>query len=381
MVEQRRLVIRLFVYLGAFLYRKESAMSKFLCEKYKNLEPYVPGEHPKDREYIKLNANETSMLPSPRVYEVLRSGRMKRLGFYADPDALELRNAIAEKYEVTADEVFAGNGSDEVLGMIFLAFFDEHSKIAYPDISYGFYKVFAKSFGIDGTAIPLKEDFTVDVDAFIASGRHIILANPNAPTGYVLPVSEIERMVASDENRLVIIDEAYVDYGNETCIPLTKKYKNLIVVHTMSKSRNLAGAHIGYCIADKELIKDLNGMKYSFNPFSLSDFSIAVGTAAMKDSAYYEECAAMIIEERAYLSEELQKLGFEVLESHTNFIFVHHPVMHAKEYQEKLKNAGILTRYFPQERIDNYLRITIGTREEMEAVVAATRDILQKAAA
>lgn len=356
-------------------------MSRFLCKKYKELEPYVPGEQPKDREYIKLNANETSMLPSPRVYEVLRSSRMKRLGFYADPDATEFREAVAERYKVTKEEVFAGNGSDEVLGMIFLAFFDESSKIAYPDISYGFYKVFAKSFGIDGKTIPLKADFTVDVDAFIESGRHIILANPNAPTGYVLPVSEIERMAASDAERLVIIDEAYVDYGNETCIPLTKKYKNLIVVHTMSKSKNLAGAHIGYCVADKELIADMNGIKYSFNPFSLSEISIAIGTAAMKDSTYYEECAAMIIENREYLSKKLRELGFEVLESHTNFIFVHHPVMHAQEYQEKLKKAGILTRYFKQERIDNYLRITIGTRAEMEAVVNATREILQKAAA
>lgn len=356
-------------------------MSRFLGKRYENLEKYVPGEQPKDRKYIKLNANETSMKPSPKVLEVLKSERMEHLGFYADPDAKELRLAVAEKYQVKMEEVFVGNGSDEVLGMIFLAFFDETTKIAYPDITYGFYEGFAKSFAIDGKAIPLKEDFTVDVDAFIESGRHIILANPNAPTGYVLPISEIERMVASDPNRLVLIDEAYVDYGNETCIPLIHKYKNLIVVHTMSKSKNLAGAHIGYCVADKSLIDDLNGIKFSFNPFNMSDISLAIGTAAVKDSAYYEKCAKEIIANREFLSEELRKLGFQVLESHTNFIFVTNPAMYAKEYNQKLREHGILARYYDAPRIDNFLRITIGTREEMEAVVEATREILQKLAA
>lgn len=356
-------------------------MSRFLGKRYENLEKYVPGEQPKDQKYIKLNANETSMKPSPKVLEILKSERMERLGFYADPDAKELRLAVAEKYQVKMEEVFVGNGSDEVLGMIFLAFFDETTKIAYPDITYGFYEGFAKSFAIDGKAIPLKEDFTVDVDAFIESGRYIILANPNAPTGYVLPISEIERMAASDPDRLVLIDEAYVDYGNETCIPLIHKYKNLIVVHTMSKSKNLAGAHIGYCVADKSLIDDLNGIKFSFNPFNMSDISLAIGTAAVKDSAYYEKCAKEIIANREFLSEELRKLGFQVLESHTNFIFVTNPAMYAKEYNQKLREHGILARYYDTPRIDNFLRITIGTREEMEAVVEATREILQKLAA
>lgn len=355
-------------------------MSRFLCKRYENLEPYVPGEQPKDRKYIKLNANETSMMPSPKVLQILKSDRMNRLGFYADPDAKELRMAIAEKYLVKKEEVFVGNGSDEILAFLFLAFFDENTKIAYPDITYGFYQGFAKSFAIDGKAIPLKEDFTVDVDAFIKSGRHIILANPNAPTGYVLPISEIERMAASDPNRLVLIDEAYVDYGNETCIPLIHRYKNLIVVHTMSKSKNLAGAHIGYCVADASIIEDLNGIKYSFNPFNMSDISLAIGTAAIKDNAYYEKCIQEIIANREYVTEELEMLGFTVLESHTNFIFVTSRKIHASEYYKKLREYGILTRYYNAPRIDNYLRITIGTREEMEAVVAATRKITQAVA-
>lgn len=235
-------------------------MSEFLCSRYDNLEPYVPGEQPKDKQYIKLNANETSMLPSPNVMKMLKSNRMDKLGFYGDPDAIELRKALAERYDVDIDEIFVGNGSDAVLSVIFLAFFDDKEKIAFPDITYGFYRTFSKSFAIDAMEMPLKDDFTVDVDGYIESGRHIVLANPNAPTGYSIPVSEIERMLKSDSNRLVVIDEAYIDYDieNESCIPLIKKYKNLIVVHTMSKSRNLAGAHIGYCIADKALIEDLN---------------------------------------------------------------------------------------------------------------------------
>ncbi|MDD6796527.1 MAG: histidinol-phosphate transaminase [Clostridiaceae bacterium] len=358
-------------------------MSKFLCERYSNLEPYVPGEQPKDRKYIKLNANETSIKPSPEVLKILKSKRMDKLGFYADPDAIELRQAIAEKFNLKVEQVFAGNGSDEVLGMIFLAFFDRKSKIAFPDITYGFYKTFSKSFGIDGKEIPLKSDFSVDVDAFIESKRHIILANPNAPTGFVLPLSEIERMVKSDRDRLVVIDEAYIDYdvNNESCIPLIKKYDNLIVVHTMSKSKNLAGVHIGYCIADEKLIEDLNGIKFAFNPFNLNDIAVAIGAAAIKDNKYYEKCIKQIVDNREYLKSELKVLGFKVLDSKTNFIFVTHPNISAKFYNQELRERGILARYYNSPRIDNYLRITIGTREEMEAVIQATKEIIMEYAA
>lgn len=353
-------------------------MSKFLVERYKNMEAYIPGEQPKDRIYIKLNANETSMLPSPGVLNILKSNRMERLGFYADPDAKELRNAVAERYDVKMEEVFVGNGSDEVIGMIFLAFLDEKSKICFPDITYGFYRVFTKTFGLDGKEIPLREDFTVDVDVFVKTRRHIILANPNAPTGYHLSVREIERMVAANKDRLVIIDEAYIDYGNESCIPLIHQYDNLIVVHTMSKSKNLAGAHIGYCIANEKLIKDLNGIKFSFNPFSLSDVSLAIGSEAIKDREYYETCAKTIIENREFTKEELKKLGFQVLDTQTNFVFVTHPIITAKEYNAKLREYGILARHFNMDRISNYLRITIGTRKEMQEVIGVTSKILME---
>lgn len=353
-------------------------MSRFLAETYKNMEPYVPGEQPKDRKYIKLNANETSMLPSKKVLEVLKSKRMENLGLYADPDSKELRNAIAKRYNVKMEEVFVGNGSDEVLGFLFLAYFNEKSKICFPDITYGFYKVYSKTFGIDGKAFPLNDDFTVNVEEYVNTDRHVVLANPNAPTGFYLPISEIERIVSAKKDRLVIIDEAYIDYGNESCIPLIKKYDNLIVVHTMSKSRNLAGAHIGYCIGAKTLIDDLNGLKFSFNPFNISDISLAIGTAAIEDTEYHEKCIKEIIENREFTKRELRNLGFEVLDSKTNFIFVTHPKLHAKEYNNLLRKEGILARYYDSERIDNYLRITIGTREEMEAVIEATKNILLK---
>lgn len=353
-------------------------MSKFLCRRYDNLEPYVPGDQPKDKEYIKLNANETSMLPSPKVMSVLKSKRMDKLGFYGDPDAMELREAIAKRYDVDVDEVFVGNGSDAVLSTIFLAFFDDKAKIAFPDITYGFYRTFSKSFAIDAKEMPLKDDFTVDVDGYIESGRHIILANPNAPTGFSIPTSEIERMLKSDSDRLVVIDEAYIDYDveNKSCIPLIKKYKNLIVVHTMSKSRNLAGAHLGYCIADKSLIEDLNGIKFSFNPFNLNDIAIAVGTAAVNDKEYYDKCIKQVISNREYFKDELRSLGFNVLDSKTNFVFVSHPKLKASIYNSKLRERAILARHYNAPRIENFLRITIGTREQMEEVVKATKEIM-----
>ena len=264
------------------------------------------------------------MPPSPRVLEVLKSSRMERLGRYTDLSSMELKHAITKRYGVRTSEILVGNGSDEMLGLIFLAFF-EQARIAFPDVTYGFYETMAKSFGIDYAKLPLRADFTVDVKGYVETDRHIVLANPNAPTGYVLPVSEIERIVAANPQRLVVIDEAYVDYGNESCVPLIHKYDNLIVVQTMSKSRNLAGAHIGYCFASAALIQDLEGLKAAFNPFNLSDVSMAIGTAAIEDEAYLQHCVQATITAREYTKAELRKLDFYVMDSHTNFVFVTHP--------------------------------------------------------
>ena len=356
-------------------------MKAFWGDRIRNLAPYTPGEQPRDRQYIKLNTNENPYSPAPSVLEAVQKAAGEALKLYPDPNSTALKGALAAYAGLRAENVFVGNGSDEVLALCFAAFFDKRAPVRFPDVTYSFYPVYADFFSVPYEEMPVGAYFDIRPGSFAGSCGGVILPNPNAPTGYVLPISEIERMAASDPNRLVLIDEAYVDYGNETCIPLIHKYKNLIVVHTMSKSKNLAGAHIGYCVADKSLIDDLNGIKFSFNPFNMSDISLAIGTAAVKDSAYYEKCAKEIIANREFLSEELRKLGFQVLESHTNFIFVTNPAMYAKEYNQKLREHGILARYYDAPRIDNFLRITIGTREEMEAVVEATREILQKLAA
>ncbi|MBE6050587.1 MAG: histidinol-phosphate transaminase [Clostridium sp.] len=354
-------------------------MSRFLSSDYKDIKGYVPGEQLNDKKYIKLNANECSMEPSPKVLELLKSDRMKHLGLYGDPNAMELRNALAKRYGVSSDEVFVGNGSDEVLQFIYLTFFRNKERVCYPDITYGMYKVLSGILQVNSEEVPLRDDFTVNVDEYVNTDRHVILANPNAPTGYFVKVEEIERIIKSNKDRLVIIDEAYVDYGNESVIPLVKKYDNLIVVHTMSKSRILAGAHIGYCIASKKIIDDLRTVKFAFNPYNMNDINLAIGTAAVEDIEYQEKCIRTIIENREYLKEELRKLGFKVLDTKTNFVFVSHDKFSAVEYQKGLREAGILARYFAQERIKNYLRISVGTRKEVQAVVDATKEILNKA--
>ena len=356
-------------------------MSRFISKRYEHMEPYIPGEQPKDRKYIKLNANETSCPPAPEVLEVLRSKRMQGLGRYTDPSSRELKQALAEVHKVKTTEILTGNGSDEILGLIFLTFF-ESAAICYPDITYGFYETLGKCFAIDCRKMKLNPDFTVDVEAYVNTDRHVILANPNAPTGYVLPVREIERIVAANPQRLVVIDEAYVDYGNESCVPLIHKYDNLLVVQTMSKSYNLAGAHVGYCFGSETLIRDLDGVRSAFNPFNLSDISMAVAAAAVKNQDYLKASVARTMAARDYAITELRKLEFYVMESHANFIFVTHPLLTAEEYNQNLRAYGILARHYKNpERIRNFLRITVGTMKEMQAVIAATRQILQKMAA
>lgn len=351
-------------------------MSRFLNSRYAELHPYVPGEQPKDRTYIKLNANESSVPPSPAVLEALSVPLINGMGRYEDPHCMDFRKAIAEVYHVTPEQVFVGNGSDEVLGFCFLTFFSGRSKICFPDITYGFYQVYADTFGVDAQVFALKPDFSIDVDAYVRTDRHVILANPNAPTGLCLPVSDIERILRANRDRLVVIDEAYVDYGNESCVPLVEKYPNLIVVQTFSKSRNLAGARLGFAIASKEIIKDMNAIKFAFNPFNLSEMALAAGTAAVKDTAYLEKCVKQIVKTREYTVQTLRSLGFYILESHTNFIFVKHPVLFAGDYYRRLRENGILTRYYDEDRIRDYLRITIGTPEEMDEVLRVTKSIL-----
>ncbi|MDF2800265.1 MAG: histidinol-phosphate aminotransferase [Anaerocolumna sp.] len=351
-------------------------MSRFLNDRYKNMEVYVPGEQPKDKTYIKLNSNETSLPPSKRVIEAITNEEINKMGMYSDPHCISIREAIGKVYGLSLEQVFVGNGSDEVLGFIFMSFFNQASKICFPDITYYFYRVYAKTYGLNMFEIPLREDFTIDINDYINSDCHVIIANPNAPTGYKISIREIEEILKAKSDRLVIIDEAYVDYGNESCVPLIENYSNLIVVQTFSKSRNLAGARIGFALASKEIIEDLNRIKFTFNPYNLSSLTIVAGTAAILDTVYLKYCVNTIIETREYTIKRLEELGFIVLKSHTNFIFVKHPILYAKVYYKSLKEEGILTRYFDEDRVRDYLRITIGTRSEMEAVIKATVKIL-----
>lgn len=355
-------------------------MSEFLASRYANACPYHPGEQPKDRSYIKLNANETSVVPSPKVHEALADPALwQGLGKYADPHCMPLREAVAAAYDLTPAEVFVGNGSDEVLGFIMQTFFQPGTQICFPDITYGFYHDYAATFNLDWETIALKDDFTLDVDAFCASDRHVLIANPNAPTGLAISSEDVERICDSHPERLVVLDEAYADFAGTTCIPLVRKHRNLIVVQTMSKSRNLAGAHIGYAIAQEDLIRDLDDIKFSFNPFNLSAPTMAIGIAALSDPAYYRQTVATTVRTRDESIWSLQEMGFRVLPSQTNFLFATHPTLAADDWCQQLRAAGILTRHYSTPRISNWLRITVGTPDEMEAFIDETSRILQEA--
>lgn len=351
-------------------------MSIFLVDEYKDMEPYVPGEQPKDKPYIKLNANETSVPPSPKVFEAISKSEIWNMSYYADPHCHEFRQAVAEVYGITEDEVFVGNGADEVLSFVLMSFFRRGMKIYFPDITYGFYRTYAKTYGLDMEEIPVKDDFSVDINDYMELDGDIILANPNNPTGLIVPVEDIERLVKKNPDRMVIIDEAYVDYCGESCLPLAVKYPNLVVVRTFSKSRNMAGAHVGFAVASKEIIEDMNKIKFSFNPFNLNSVTMAAGIAAVKDTDYLKKCVIRVINTRERFTKELENIGFEVIPSKANFVFCKHEDIKSQVLCDRLKEEGILTRHFADERLTDYLRITIGTDEEMMVVLITIKEIL-----
>ena len=353
-------------------------MSIFLVDEYKDMEPYVPGEQPKDKPYIKLNANETSMPPSPKVFEAVSKSEIWNMSYYADPHCHDFRRAVAEVYGVTEDEVFVGNGADEVLSFVLMSFFRRGMKIYIPDITYGFYRTYAKTYGLDMEEIPVKDDFSIDIDDYMDLDGDIILANPNNPTGLTIPVSDIEKLVKRNPDRMIIVDEAYADYSGETCLPLAVKYPNLVVVRTFSKSRNMAGTHIGFAISNKDIIEDMNKIKFSFNPFNLNSVTMAAGIAAVKDTDYLNECVSRIVANREAFKKDLENIGFKVIPSKANFVFCYHDAIDSGLLCEKLKEEGILTRHFADERLTKYLRITIGTRQEMEVVLIAIKEILNE---
>lgn len=353
-------------------------MSRFLSAKYAALAPYVAGEQPREKRYIKLNTNESPFPPSPKAVEACSKTAVEGLKLYSDPVSRGVRRAIAEFWGLPENEVVATNGSDEALGLAFLAYCGGGEGIAMPDITYGFYSSLAALLGITPEIIPLKGDFSVDVEAFCACGKHIVLANPNAPTGIALPLTDMERIIASNPDRIVIVDEAYIDFGGESCIPLIKKYANLIVVQTFSKSRSLAGARLGFAAGCAELMSDLDGIRDSLNPYNINTLTGLIGEAAIKDKEYFELCRQKIISTREYTAKALAVLGFEVLPSKTNFLFVRHPLLHGKEYYLALKNNGVLVRRFDKERIADFVRISIGSKEDMDILIDITEKILTR---
>ncbi len=352
-------------------------MSNFLSKEAAVLSPYTPGEQPQDQQYVKLNTNESPFPPSPRVVKAISKAELQKQNLYSDPTCAKLVEAIATRYELQTENVITGNGSDELLAFAFRAFCGAGKPIAYSDITYGFYKVWAKLYDLDAHVIPLREDFTLNVDDYMDFPGTIVIANPNAPTGMVVSLRDVQRLLDANPNRVVIIDEAYVDFGTDSCVPLIYRYPNLLVVQTMSKSRSLAGARLGFALGSKDLIADLNRIKYSFNPYNINRLSIVAGAAAMADEPYFKACTASIMATRAWTVGQLEELGFSVLPSTANFIFVTHPALAGKAMYQQLKAEGVLVRWFDQPRIDNHCRITIGSMEQMELLVETVTRILE----
>ncbi len=351
-------------------------MSRFLNEKYKGFEAYVPGEQPQDKKYIKLNTNESPYPPSIGVIKAVNDREVADLRLYSDPECKVLRKKMADLYRLDQDNVYLSNGSDDILNFSFMAF--GQNGVAFPEISYGFYKVFAELYGIKYDAIPLKDDFSIDHTDYFGLNKLVVIANPNAPTGLCLSVEKIEQIVKNNPNSVVVIDEAYIDFGGESCYKLIEKYENLLVVGTFSKSRSMAGARLGFCFAQKGLIDDLNKIKYSTNPYNLNRLTLVAGAAAIDDNDYFMNNCKKIIEARDYTTKGLENLGFTVIPSCANFVFAKSDKISGQALYEKLKENGILVRHFTAEKIKDYNRITIGTMDEMTALLKVTSKILEE---
>lgn len=351
-------------------------MSRFWSEITQNITPYVPGEHPQGKKYIKLNTNENPYPPPLRVYDAISGENNENLRLYPDPNALELKSAISNYYKVGMDEVFVGNGSDEVLAFCFPAFFNKGEVIYFPDITYSFYPIYADLFGVNYKTISLNEDFTITLDDFPKDAKGILLANPNAPTGIALGKGEIEALVKRLPNTLIIVDEAYVAFGAQSLVQQIKKYDNLLVIQTFSKSRQLAGLRVGFAIGNAHLIEGLKRIKNSFNSYTLDRIAQKAAVAAIEDEQYFKETCEKIIKTRDDTCGKLTELGFKVLPTKTNFLFASHEKFSAEELLLGLKREGILVRHFPKPKINNWLRISIGTDEEMNILIEKLKGLM-----
>lgn len=351
-------------------------MSRFFSEKYKDLVAYTPGEQPKVTNLIKLNTNESPFPPSDRAVEYAKEAA-KKLNLYSDPETKLLHEKLSDVLGVRPSQVLCTNGSDDILNFAFMAFCDSNHPAVFPDITYGFYPVFARINGLSYEEIPLKDDFTINTNDYIGINKTIFIANPNAPTGIALPLSDIERIVASNPDSVVVIDEAYVDFGGESAVLLIDKYPNLLVTQTFSKCRSLAGARLGFGVASEELIRDLNTIKYSTNPYNVNAMTMAAGIGILEDNEYTLKNCATIAKTRDYVTEKLREIGFLVLESKANFIFAKHESLSGEEVYQKLRENAILVRHFSLDRIKDFNRITIGTMEQMETLISVLKKIVE----
>ncbi|WP_420684360.1 histidinol-phosphate transaminase [Acinetobacter baumannii] len=357
-----------------------TAQMRFWSPEVRELEPYVPGEQPKIQNLLKLNTNENPYPPSPKVVEAVQAMLHEQadvLRLYPDPDATALKQAIAKQQNINVSQVFVGNGSDEVLAHIFKAFFLQDEPILYPDITYSFYPVYSQFFGTKTKEIPLNENFEIDVRDYTQPNGGVIITNPNAPTSIALSLAEIEQVLQANPDRVVVIDEAYVDFGAESAVSLINRYENLVVCQTTSKSRSLAGLRVGFAIAQTHLIAALEAVKNSFNSYPIDRFAIAAAVASFEDQAYFEEQCQKVITSREKLVRDLTELGFNVLPSKANFIFATHSQHDAGQLAQKLREQGIIVRYFNKPRINQFLRITVGTDEQNARLVQTLKqDIL-----
>jgi len=346
-------------------------------DKVRKVIPYTPGEQPRRTDIIKLNTNECPYPPSPKVAEALAAFDEDRLRLYPDPAAAELVNALAAYYRVDSNQVFVGVGSDDVLAMAFLTFFTSGKPILFPDVTYSFYEVWAELFGISYEKCPLKADFGLDAEDYLKDNGGIIIANPNAPTGVMESTETIEKIIAANQDSVVIVDEAYVDFGGKSVIELVERYENLLVVQTFSKSRAMAGMRIGFAIGSPKLIAYLNDAKFSFNSYTMNHLTISCGKACVEDDVYFKEITSRIVATRERVKGQLSQLGFLFPDSMTNFIFATHPKVNAEELFLALKEEGIYVRYFKKPRIDGYLRITIGTDAQMDALITFLQNYMK----
>ena len=350
-------------------------MSRFFTESLSALQPYVPGEQPQDMQYIKLNTNESPFPPAPGVIQAISSAEVERLYLYSDPDCKALIESVARRFGLRSEQVTVGNGSDEVLWFALRAFCDEKTPLAYNDITYGCYKTWCGLLNVPSKILPLKDDYAIDLSLYANLQATVMVTNPNAPTGICLNLGQIEGILRSNPDNVVIVDEAYVDFGGKSAVSLIDQYDNLLVVQTCSKSRSLAGARLGFAMGNPELIADLNRIKFSFNPYNVNRLTCLAGIAAMEDEAYFNRCTKAVADTRDRMAEALKQMGFTVTDSKANFLFAESSRIPGGELYRKLKEKGILVRHFDKPRLENRLRITVGSDRQMDALLTALREL------